>query len=503
MNKLYDEESIKDIADAIREKNGTTDTYKVGEMGKAIRTLSATTEVDYDMSTVSWEVGTINQTGAVLVNNYRIRTTTAISLPKDTVISCNQQLNMDIAVYNNSGFVEKRGFSKEDYTTKIEGQFKIVLYDDAGTRYGDSEDYVTAAAKNVTIKYKKVASSDDDNDSSIENTKKQDAIPRTILPYEGYLLSSTTSEDSNAPIGNNLSNLYSKWDNLLTLYPNNIKKEVLGIANDYEIRCYTITSNSDQYKWTIKNPQTNLKILWLSGVHGHEYTIFIDDLKFFTELLKQDNEVTARLMDNCTFKVIPACCPWGYQNSKRVNKNGVNINRNFEKDWTLSGEGTNDYSGATAMSEDETKIISQFLQDNKDCYMAINRHSSSDFSPTSVLGYFVSQFEVDRKLAYNMCRFMSNQIKRSDLYTYIKSSGSTDADSRCLQTVESSTATGTLDKYFNSIGIHGFLYEASPYNKVGDDYYSEDWGRNIWQRINVTNIGNLLYALMLQNEYII
>ncbi len=38
-NKLYNEESIRDIAVAIREKNGTTNTYNVSEMGQAIRDI--------------------------------------------------------------------------------------------------------------------------------------------------------------------------------------------------------------------------------------------------------------------------------------------------------------------------------------------------------------------------------------------------------------------------------------------------------------------------------
>ena len=42
--KLYEESSIRDIANAIREKNGTTTKYKVAEMGAAIKALSGETE---------------------------------------------------------------------------------------------------------------------------------------------------------------------------------------------------------------------------------------------------------------------------------------------------------------------------------------------------------------------------------------------------------------------------------------------------------------------------
>lgn len=38
-NKLYEESYIQDIADAIREKNGTSTTYKVSQMGAAVRAI--------------------------------------------------------------------------------------------------------------------------------------------------------------------------------------------------------------------------------------------------------------------------------------------------------------------------------------------------------------------------------------------------------------------------------------------------------------------------------
>lgn len=40
-NKAYSETAIQDIADAIREKNGSTDTYTVAQMGAAVRSLSS------------------------------------------------------------------------------------------------------------------------------------------------------------------------------------------------------------------------------------------------------------------------------------------------------------------------------------------------------------------------------------------------------------------------------------------------------------------------------
>lgn len=54
-NKLYNEDSIRDIASAIREKNGTANTYNVAEMGQAIRSIQT-------------ESGGITPTGTIQIN---------------------------------------------------------------------------------------------------------------------------------------------------------------------------------------------------------------------------------------------------------------------------------------------------------------------------------------------------------------------------------------------------------------------------------------------------
>lgn len=55
MNKLYDEESIQDIADAIRAKNGSSDTYLVSEMAEAVLDIPADgpTIVNYTVQQVT------------------------------------------------------------------------------------------------------------------------------------------------------------------------------------------------------------------------------------------------------------------------------------------------------------------------------------------------------------------------------------------------------------------------------------------------------------------
>lgn len=45
--KLYEEASVQDIADAIREKNGAATKYKISEMGAAVRAISGSEAVEW------------------------------------------------------------------------------------------------------------------------------------------------------------------------------------------------------------------------------------------------------------------------------------------------------------------------------------------------------------------------------------------------------------------------------------------------------------------------
>lgn len=47
MKKLYEEAAVQDIAAAIREKNGEITTYKIGEMGAAVRALSGSEAIEW------------------------------------------------------------------------------------------------------------------------------------------------------------------------------------------------------------------------------------------------------------------------------------------------------------------------------------------------------------------------------------------------------------------------------------------------------------------------
>lgn len=63
--KLYEESSVQDIADAIREKNGSTSTYTIREMSQAINDLNTTSGTDVSLNITGATVGQTVKISAV------------------------------------------------------------------------------------------------------------------------------------------------------------------------------------------------------------------------------------------------------------------------------------------------------------------------------------------------------------------------------------------------------------------------------------------------------
>lgn len=71
---------------------------------------------------------------------------------------------------------------------------------------------------------------------------------------------------------------------------------------------------------------------------------------------------------------IPCLNPWGMERGIRVNKNGVDLNRNYPtKNWKLTEKDEN-YSGDFAASETETKFMVELLEELKP-YIILTLHA--------------------------------------------------------------------------------------------------------------------------------
>lgn len=129
----------------------------------------------------------------------------------------------------------------------------------------------------------------------------------------------------------------------------------------YKVNCYKFScSNAGAGNGALNKKK---KLLLISGVHGSENAAPFNAYLFAKNLCEMADANAFKMRAAFDIWVVPYV-NWysGYHKdvaaAQRVNANGVNINRNFPiKGWTLSGEGTKNYTGPSAGSEFETQLI--------------------------------------------------------------------------------------------------------------------------------------------------
>lgn len=191
----------------------------------------------------------------------------------------------------------------------------------------------------------------------------------------------------------NADAVFALYDELATLYPNYITKytHTSGSLTNYEYVFdsgnYNAVSGERQKDAAVSKPV----ILITTGVHGNEPAAVMSAYTVFKGLCENRNSIS-RIRNDFIFKIFPVVVPWGYTNSKRWNEAGVNINRNFDAAWTLQGEPySNFYSGPSAASEDETKIVQNWIIDNPNAAFLIDFHNSGYTNEVSYLGIVAGQ----------------------------------------------------------------------------------------------------------------
>lgn len=105
--------------------------------------------------------------------------------------------------------------------------------------------------------------------------------------------------------------------------------------------------------------------------HGTEFLYRVKNKAFV-------NPIFNALSNDLCFILLISANPWGYERGERRNSRGVDINRNFDYNWTSTGEGT------SAFSEAEAKIIRDLVLD-KQPIAVVDIHTWSGYTWTSTI----------------------------------------------------------------------------------------------------------------------
>lgn len=181
------------------------------------------------------------------------------------------------------------------------------------------------------------------------------------------------------------SEVYALFDELMNQYPSYISKEILGSDSfGNSISAYYFTPSLPASDSVPKIP----KVFLTCGTHGSEKASTLTTYLTMKQICEKWEEcpLLEALRFNVNFIIIPIVNPSGWIAFTRQNGNGVDINRNFPYNWTLSVKGDSQYGGEYPLSELESQYVKRLFDENKDIDIMYDFHNFHNDNTSK--GYF-------------------------------------------------------------------------------------------------------------------
>ncbi|MBQ7048773.1 MAG: hypothetical protein IJN86_07465 [Clostridia bacterium] len=176
-----------------------------------------------------------------------------------------------------------------------------------------------------------------------------------------------------------VSAVYAKYDALMAEHPDFITRTDLGLCSDGVTHVYRYdfkekeSRHQSGFEWSESKP----KFIVVTGIH-REWNGIYSMYNALAEITT--NSELAELRRNVHFIVVPVLNPYSISGpyatvGHAANANGVEIHRNFEVGFTVSGEGTIHYTGEAPLSEVESQYLNNILANNNDAAYFLTCHS--------------------------------------------------------------------------------------------------------------------------------
>lgn len=173
--------------------------------------------------------------------------------------------------------------------------------------------------------------------------------------------------------------VYAKYDALMAENPDFITRTDLGLCSDgvTPVYRYDFCEREPRHQSGFEWSETKVKFIVVTGIH-REWNGIYAMYHALAEIAA--NSELADLRRNMHFIVVPVLNPYSISGDYSVvghalNANGVEIHRNFEVGFSVSGEGTIHYTGETPLSEVESQYLDDILRENTDAAYFLTCHS--------------------------------------------------------------------------------------------------------------------------------
>lgn len=166
-----------------------------------------------------------------------------------------------------------------------------------------------------------------------------------------------------------------RYDTLMAEHSAYIRKKTLGTGTaGVPVHAYYFTPEG--YENTV---------LVTAGLHGNE-KMGVWALLFFLRILAREGAETLALKDlraDTRLVVVPVANPTGFTDDTRQNRNGVDLNRNFDFRWkkyvpTEDSAYGYDYKGERPLSEPETRLLVQLFRRHASATAYLDLHNFGD-----------------------------------------------------------------------------------------------------------------------------
>ena len=178
------------------------------------------------------------------------------------------------------------------------------------------------------------------------------------------------------------ANYIEAWKSLITNHSSYVTETALGTASDgqmiylYDFKPVRISNQNKPIP----------KIIIVAGQHGTEKCNVFGWYYFVRDLLNNWNKHPSLeyLRNHVELMIVPVVNTYGFDNFTYKNANEVNINRNYDSNWTLLEDtASSQYGGAEPFDQPESQIIRDLILSNEDALMVVDSHTCSSESAVS------------------------------------------------------------------------------------------------------------------------
>lgn len=250
------------------------------------------------------------------------------------------------------------------------------------------------------------------------------------------------------------SGVIALFDALVTAYPAYVSKNTLtsGTFTNYEYVFSTGAYNSYASTAYTQNPQiAKPVVLVTAGIHGYERSGVMANYVFFKALC-DGADALKYIREAVIFKTIPVVNPYGYDHDSRYNENSVDLNRNFNASWI--SQSAPYYSGTSAASEAQTKVVQNWISANTGASALLDIHNSEVVNEISMM-FSIGSLDNVTTLKDRIRKTINHEITRWKIDRELPST------SIFFYTATSNNDHGMLSMYSRDKGIPSILAEFS------------------------------------------